>query len=66
LSDLEHCATDRKAVAYGNDVVGQSFNREVLSKLSGNEVGPLELLLPITIRLDLVYEHGALFTSVTG
>jgi hypothetical protein len=33
-------------------------------KLSLDEVGPLQLLLPIAIRFDLVDEDSALLTSV--
>src|SRR5712691_5685675 len=43
---------------------GKSFDREVLAELSMDEVGPLQLLLPIAIRFDLVDEDGALFTPV--
>jgi len=35
-----------------------------MSKL--HEVGPLQLLLPIPIRFDLVDEDSALLTSVSG
>src|SRR6058998_1163195 len=64
LSDLEDCGADLITVADAHGIVGQSFNREVLAELSGDEVGPLQLLLPIAIRLDLVDEDGALLTSV--
>src|SRR5215469_13149469 len=48
LSDLEQPAADLITVN-ANDIVGQSFNREILAELSVDEVGPLQLLLPITI-----------------
>jgi hypothetical protein len=31
-----------------------------------DEVGPLQLILPVAIRFDLVDENGALLPSVTG
>jgi hypothetical protein len=53
-------------VADADHVVGQSFDREILAELSMDEVGPLQLVLPITIRFDLVGKHGALLASVAG
>jgi hypothetical protein len=64
LSDLEHCAADLITVAAVNGIVGQSFDREVLAKLSVDEVGPFQLLLPVAIRFDLVDEGGSLLTPV--
>src|SRR5882672_7833328 len=64
LADLEQGAADLVAVADAHCVVGQSFDREVLAELSMDEVGPLQLLLPIAIRFDLIDEDGALLTPV--
>src|SRR5262245_6371252 len=66
LSDLEQRAADLITVADAHGVVGQSFDREVLTELSVDEVGPLQPLLPIAIRFDLVDEDGALLTSMPG
>jgi hypothetical protein len=52
------------ADAYG--IVGQSFDGEVFAELSVDEVGSSQLLLPVTIGFDLVYEDGALLASVSG
>lgn len=49
-----------------DQIVLQSFDCEVLAELSMQKVGPLQLPLPITIGLDLIYEDGARFTSVSG
>src|SRR5262245_379623 len=64
LSDLEQRGTDLITVAYTHNIVGQSFDCKVLAELSVDEVGPLQLLLPIAIRFDLVYEDGALLTPM--
>ena len=56
---------DPIAVADAYGIVGQSFDREVLPELSVDEIAPLQLLLPIAIRLDLIDEDGALLTAVT-
>ena len=66
MSDLEHCAADLKAVADANGIVGQSFDREVLAELPMDEIGPLQLLLPVAIRFDLVDEGGSLLAPVAG
>src|SRR5262249_45751997 len=39
---------------------------EVLAELPMNEIRPLQLLLPIVIRVNLVNEDGALLTAVPG
>jgi len=66
LGDLEQCAADLITIADAHSIVGQSFNSEVLTELSVDEVGSLQLLLPIAIRFDLVNEDGALLTPVPG
>src|SRR5262249_40641813 len=66
LGDLEQRAADLIPVADADGIILQSFDREVLAELSMDEVGPLQLLLPVAIRFDLVDEDGALFTAVPG
>jgi hypothetical protein len=66
LRDFEDCAANLKTVADAHVMVGQSFDGEVLAKLSVDEIGSLQLFLPVTIRFDLVDEDGALFASVPG
>ena len=66
MGDLEQCATDLITVADAYRVVGQSFDREILAELSVDEIGLLQLLLPITIRFDLVNKDSALLASVAG
>src|SRR6516165_3657979 len=64
LSDLEQRAADLITVPDAHGIVGQSLDREVLAELSVDEVGPLQLLLPVAIRFDLVDEDGSLLTPV--
>ena len=66
LSDFEQCAADLITIADANGIIRQSFDREVLAELSGDKVGPVELILPVAIRFDLVDEDGSLLTSVPG
>src|SRR5262249_48704832 len=63
---LEERAADPIAVADAHHIVGQPFNREVLAELSVDEVAPLQPLLPIAIRFDLIDEDGALLAAVPG
>src|SRR5215472_11378265 len=63
-SDLEQCTADSITVADTNGIVRQSLDREVLTELSVDEVGPLQVLLPVAIRFDLVDEDGLLLTPV--
>ena len=62
----EQRAADLITVADAHGIVGQSFDREVLAELSVDEVGPLQPILPIAIRFDLVDEDGSLLTPVPG
>src|SRR5690242_15545020 len=64
LSDFEQCAADLITITDAHGIVGHSFDGEVFAELSVDEVGPLQLLLPIAIRFDLVDEDGALLTPV--
>src|SRR5262245_25340482 len=66
LSDLEERAADLITIADAHGIVRQSFDREVLAELSVSEVAPLQLLLPIAIRFDLVDKDRALLTPVPG
>src|SRR6516164_1784423 len=65
-SDLEQCTADSITVADTNGIVRQSLDCEVLAELSVDEVGPLQLLLPVAIRFDLVDEDGLLLTPVAN
>src|SRR5262249_15777422 len=56
LSALEQSAADLVTVADAHGIVWQPFDREVLAELPVDEVGPLQLLLPVAIRFDLVDE----------
>jgi hypothetical protein len=66
LGDFEQGAADLIAVADADGIVGQSFDREVFAELSVDEVGPLQLLLPMTIGFDLVDEDRALLAAMAG
>src|SRR5262245_33548434 len=63
-SDLEQCTADSITVADTNGIVRQSLDREVLAELSVDKARPLQVLLPVAIRFDLVDEDGLLLTPV--
>ena len=64
LGDLEHRRADAIPVADADVVVAEPLDREVLAELAEREVVTLQLVLPVTVRLELVHEHGALFAAV--
>src|SRR5262249_44503343 len=66
LGDLESCAADLITVADAHGRVRQSFDREVRSELTVDEVSRRQLLLPMAIRFDLVDKDGSLLTPVPG
>src|SRR5262249_11352878 len=66
LRHLEHGAADPKTVANAHRVVGHSFDREVLSELSVDEMDLSERPLQITVRFDLVYETRAMLAAMPG
>jgi hypothetical protein len=64
LGDLEQRAADLITVADAPASSGNPFDREVLAELSVDEIGPLQLPLPIAIRFDPIDEDGPLLTPV--
>jgi hypothetical protein len=66
LCDFESRAADLITVADTHGIVSHSFDREVLAELSVNKIGPLQLLLPIAIRFNLINEDGSLLSTMTG
>src|SRR5215469_5620356 len=66
LGDLEKRAADLITIANAHHIVRQSFDREVFAELSVDKVGPSQLLLPVTIRFDLVDVDGTLLTPMPG
>ena len=59
----QHKIYSQNPARYARDIVGQSFDREVLAELSVCEVGPVQLLLPVVIGFDLIFEDGSLLTQ---
>jgi hypothetical protein len=66
LRNLEQCAADAITVTYAHGIVGQPFDGEILTKLSVDEVGAFQLLLPVTVGFDLVDENSSLLASMAG
>src|SRR5262245_8059737 len=66
LRDFEQRTADPIAVADAHRFVGQSFNGEVLTELSVDEVRPLQLLLPVAVRFDLIDVDRTLLSPVSG
>lgn len=66
LGDLEKCGADLLSVADTYCIVWQSLDGEVLAKLAVDEASPLQLLLPIAIRANLIHEDGSMLAFVPG
>src|SRR5215469_11824318 len=51
-------------IANAHFSICQSFDRKILSELAVGKVVPTELVLPITIRFDLVDKNGPVFAAM--
>jgi hypothetical protein len=65
LRNLKERAADAITITDAHGVVRQPLNSKVLPELSVGEVGPIQHLLPISIRFDLVNEDGPLFAAMS-
>jgi hypothetical protein len=66
LRHFEESGSDPEAIANADLVIGQTFDREVFSKLTPGEVASPKLFFPVTIRLDLINEDGTVFPAMTA
>ena len=66
LGDLEQGGADAVPVADAHLVVAEPVDREVLAELAEDEVVALQLLAPVTVRVELIDVHGALLAPVPG
>jgi len=64
LSHFEDRSADPVSVPYANLSVGETFDREILSKLSVLEVISAEFALPIAVGFELINHNGTMFTPV--
>jgi hypothetical protein len=65
LCNLKQRAADLITIADAHFIVGQAFDRKILTELSVDEVVPCQLLLPVAIRFDLVHEYRPLLAPVS-
>ena len=66
MADLEQGRADAVAVADADLVVTEPIDREVLTELAEDEVIAVQLLAPVTVRIELIDIHGPLLTPVPG
>lgn len=66
LGDLEDSLTDAIAVADADVVVGEAVDGEILTELTVDEVVAPELLLPVSVRVELIHHDRAHLTTVPG
>ena len=54
LRDFKQSSADPVAVANANLIVSQAFHCEIFSELPEDKIVPLQLLLPVAVRVHLV------------
>jgi hypothetical protein len=59
-------ATNAVSIANANLVIGKSLDSEVFSELAVSKISAAQKTLPVTIRIHLVNEYGALLPAVTA
>jgi hypothetical protein len=65
LRDFEQSSADPVAVANANLIVSQAFHCEIFSELPEDKIVPLQLLLPVAVRVRLVDKRSAVLSTVT-
>lgn len=64
MSYFKDRSADPVSVPNANFIVGETFNGEILSKLSVLEVISAEFALPIPVGFELINHNGTMFTAV--
>src|SRR6516165_7465560 len=66
LGDLKKSLADAVAVTDADLLVAHPVHGEVLAEVSRLEVVAPEFLCPVTVGINLVHQHRALFATVSG
>jgi len=66
LRYFKFSATDAVSIADANLVVRKPLDSEVFSELAKSKIVATEKALPVTVRIHLVDEYGAVLPAVTG
>jgi hypothetical protein len=66
LRHLKECAANAVPVANANLAIGKSFDGEVFAELAEGEIIAAKELLPVAIRIHLIEEDSAVFSTVAG
>src|SRR6201993_1399714 len=66
LGDLKKRLANAVAVTDADLVIADPFHGEVLAEVSRLEVIAPEFSCPVTVRINLVHQHRALFATVSG
>ena len=65
LSHFEECASDPVAISDADLTIGEPIDSEVLAELAILKVLPLQVLLPVAIRVELIHHQGAVLPAVS-
>jgi hypothetical protein len=66
LRDFKKSSSNSVAISDANITVWETLDGQVLAELPVIKVSPSEIVLPISIGLELVHHHSAMFASVSG
>src|SRR5262249_26511136 len=64
LRHFEQAIADPVMIANAHFSIRQSLDREILSELAIGKVVSTELVLPITVRFDLIHKNGPVFAAM--
>ena len=64
LRHLEECAPDSVAISNADLIIGKTIDGEILTELAILKVLPLQLLLPVTVGVELIHHQGAMLSAV--
>ena len=65
LRHLEYRATDPITIADADFIIWKAVNGQVFAKLSVLEVVPLKVLLPVSVGVELIDHHCAMFSAMS-
>ena len=65
LGHLEKRRADPITVPDADHVIGKTVDREVFSELAVFKTFPLQLRLPVSVRVELIHHHCAMFPAMT-
>jgi hypothetical protein len=66
LRDFKESSPNSVAISDANVIIRKALDGQILAELSIDKVSPPEIFLPVSIGLELIHHHSAMFASVSG